>query len=210
MRNLFRALPILFILILAISVPVVYSGYTELRQAANTQSHLEAAGHYQLAAQRIPWRADLYERAGHEYYYAKEYALANNAYQKAFQRHTLSAAGWVAWGDINYLLNDSERATEIWEQGLQQPAPSEDLYSRLALIYQAKKDYVKAAETLQRYVPNHLQDASAHYRLGLLLTLSDPQAATSELITASQLDPELDSAVQTLRTALNLASLSET
>ena len=55
----------------------------------------------------------------------------------------------------------------------------------------------------------HLDDASAHYQLGLLLTLSDPQTATSELITASQLDPELDPAVQALRTALNLASLSE-
>jgi tetratricopeptide (TPR) repeat protein len=209
MRNLFRALPILLILTLAISVPVIYAGYTELKQASSAPSHLEAAGHYQFAAQRLPWRADLYERAGHEYYYAKEYALANIAYQKAYQRHALSAAGWVAWGDINYLLKDPARATEIWEQGLQQLNPSEDLYSRLALIYQEKKDYVKAAETLQRYVPNHLQDASAHYRLGLLLTLSDPQTATSELITASQLDPELDPAVQTLRTALNLASLGE-
>jgi tetratricopeptide (TPR) repeat protein len=210
MRNLLRALPILLILTLAITVPVVFSGYSELRQASSAASHLEAAQHYQFAAQRIPWRADLYERAGHEYYYAKEYALANTAYQKAFRRHTLSAAGWVAWGDVNYWLNDPERATEIWEQGLQQPNPSEDLYSRLALIYQEKKDYAKAAETLQRYVPTHLQDASAHYRLGLLLTLSDPQIAASELITASQLDPELDSAVQTLRTTLNLASLSGT
>ena len=210
MRNLFRVLPILLILALAISAPVIYSGYIEVRQAASAPSHLEAAQHYQLAAQRIPWRADLYERAGHEYYYAKKYAPANAAYQKAYQRHALSAAGWVAWGDINYLLKDPARATEIWEQGLRQPDPSENLYSRLALIYQEKKDYVKAAETLQRYVPNHLQDASAHYRLGLLLTLSDPQTATSELITASQLDPELDPAVQTLRTALNLASLSGT
>jgi tetratricopeptide (TPR) repeat protein len=55
-----------------------------------------------------------------------------------------------------------------------------------------------------------LGDASAHYRLGLLLTLSDAQTAAAELITASQLDPDLDPAVQTLRTALNLASLSDT
>jgi len=209
MRNLFRALLILVILALAITVPFIYSGYVEVRQASSAPSHLEAAGHYQAAAQRILWRPDLYELAGHEYYYAKEYARANTAYQKAFQHHALSAAGWVAWGDVNYWSKDSERAAQIWEQGLQQTNLSDDLYSRLALIYKEKKDYPKAAEYLQRYVSNHLQDASAHYRLGLLLTLSDPQTATSELITASQLDPELDSAAQTLRTALNLASITD-
>ena len=47
-----------------------------------------------------------------------------------------------------------------------------------------------------------------HYRLRLLLALSDPDKALSELTGASQLDPQLDPAVQTLRTALNLASLN--
>lgn len=210
MRNILRGLPVLLILALAISVPVLFSGYSELDKGDNAPAYLTAAGHHQLAARRIPWRADLYELAGHEYYYAKEYALAEASYQKAFQRHALSAEGWVAWGDVHYLMGDAERAAEIWEQGLDQAHPSENLYSRLAQIYKEKKDYAKAAEYLQRYVSNHLDDASAHYRLGLLLTLSDPQTAISELITASQLDPELDPAVQTLRTALNLASLSNT
>ena len=209
MRNLLRVSLILFVIALAIVVPVISSGYSELRQAPKAPSHLEAAQHYRLAAQRLPWRADLYELAGHEYYYAKEYSQANTVYQKAFQRRALSPEGWVAWGDVNYLNGDPKRAAEIWEQGLAQTSPSEDLYSRLAQIYKEKKDYAKAAEYLQRYVSNHLLDASTHYRLGLLLTLSDPQTATSELVSASQLDPQLDPAAQTLRTTLNLASLSD-
>jgi len=189
MRNALRALPVLLALALAISVPIVRSGYSELAQAPGAPSHLEAAGHYRSAAWRIPWRAELHELAGHEYYYAREYALAEAQYQKAFQRHALSADGWVAWGDVNYLMGDPEHAAEIWEQGLAQINPSENLYSRLAQIYKEKKDYAKAAEYLQRYVSNHLEDASAHYRLGLLLTLSDPNTAASELITASQINP---------------------
>jgi tetratricopeptide (TPR) repeat protein len=200
---------ILALIALAVVVPVIASGYVELRKASGSSSYAEIASHYWNAAQRLPWRADLYELSGHEYYYAKNYALADAAYQKAFQRHALTADGWVAWGDVNYLNNDSARGAEIWEQGLAQPAPSEKLYSRLAQTYQEKKDYAKAAEYLQRYVSNHVEDASAHYRLGLLLTLSDAQAAVSELITASGLDPEFDPAAQTLRSALNLASLSE-
>ena len=210
MRNILRVGLILLVIALAIVAPVIFSGYSELKQATTAPSHIEAAQHDQAAAQRIPWRADLYELAGHEYYYAKEYSQANIAYQKAFQRHALSADGWVAWGDINYLLNDPERAAEIWQQGLEQANPSDNLYSRLAQIYKEKKDYAKAAGYLQRYVSNHLQDASAHYRLGLLLTLSNPQTSISELINASHLDPKLDPAVQTLRTALNLASVSDT
>ncbi len=209
MRNLFRALPIVLLLGLAILLPLVLSGYTELKQAPKAPTYAEAAAHYLAAARRIPWRADLYELAGTEYYYAKDYARANDAYQQAFQHHVLSTDGWVAWGDVNYLNNNPERAAQIWQQGLNQPNTSDKLYSRLAQIYQEQKDYAKAAEYLQRYVPNHLEDAAAHYRLGLLLTLSDPKTALAELITASQINPELDSAVQTLRSALNLAAVND-
>lgn len=209
MRNPPRALPVLFLLVLAVLVPLVLSGYAELRQASSAPSHLEAARHYWSAAQRVPWRADLFELAGHEFYYAQEYAQADAVYRKAFQRHALTAEGWVAWGDVNYLNSNPIRAAELWEQGLDQANPSESLYSRLAQTYQENGDFAKAAEYLQRYVANHLTDASAHYRLGLLLTLSDPQAAISELIIASQINPEFDPAVQILRSALNLASLND-
>ena len=209
MRNTLRALLILLMLGLAVSLPVVLSGYAELDQATRAPSHLEAAEHYQAAARRLPWRADLYELAGHAYYNAGDYTQADAAYQKAFQRRALSAEGWVAWGNVNYLNDNPGRATGLWEQALERPDHSEKLYGSLALIYQERKDYATAAEYLARYVSNHLQDASAHYRLGLLLTLSDPQTAASELITASQLDPELDPAVQTLRSALSLASITD-
>lgn len=209
MRNLFRVLPIVLLLGLAITLPLVLSGYRELQQVPQATTYAEAAGHYLAAAQRLPWRADLYELAGTEYYYAKDYARANDAYQKAFQHHALSTDGWVAWGDVNYLNNNPERAAQIWQQGLDQPHTSDKLYSRLAQIYQEQKNYSKAAEYLQQYVPHHLDDSSAYYRLGLLLTLSDPKTALTELITASQINPELDPAVQTLRSALNLASVND-
>ena len=208
-QKVLRVVLILGLISIAIVVPVIFSGYSELSKASASASYAEIAKHYWNAAQRLPWRGELYELAGHEYYYAREYALADTAYQKAFQRHVLSAEGWVAWGDVNYLKDDAARGTEIWAQALAQPEPSEKLYSRLAQVYQEKKDYARAAEYLGRYVSNHQDDASAHYRLGLLLTLSDPQTAISELITASGLNPEFDPAAQTLRSALNLALSNE-
>ena len=199
---------VLLVILLAVSVPFISSGYSEIKMAETASSHLDAAMHYQAAALRIPWRPDLYELAGHHFYYAEEYLQADAAYQKAFNRKALSPDGWVAWGDVIFLSGDPARAEEIWQQGLEQPNVSDNLYSRLANTYQENRDYSKAAQYLQLYVNDHPEDASAHYRLGLLLTLSKPNDALTELISASQLDPQFDPAVQTLRTALNLASVS--
>jgi len=204
-RNSLRVSLILLSVLLAIFVPFIASGYSEMKKATTSSSYLEVAEHYRNAAQRIPWRPDLYELSGHAFYHAKDYVQADAVYQKAFDRHALSPEGWVAWGDVNYLNNDPKRATKIWEQALAQKNPSDQLYSRLAEIYQSNGDHSRAAEYLQKYVTVHAENASAHYRLGLLLTLSDPEKALPELISASQLDPELDPAVQTLRTSLNLA-----
>jgi tetratricopeptide (TPR) repeat protein len=208
-RNTLRVFLVIVLILLAVVAPVIVSGYSELNKAQTASSYLEAAQSYQSAAWRLPWRTDLYELSGHAYYHAKEYEAADSAYQSAFQHHALSAQGWVAWGDITYLNHDSQRAAHIWKQALEQRNPSDDLYSRLAQIYQEMGDYPRAADFLQRYASIHSEDAFAHFRLGVLLTLSDQSAALSELITASQLDPEFDSAAQTLRTALNLASLED-
>ncbi|MBK9925484.1 MAG: tetratricopeptide repeat protein [Anaerolineales bacterium] len=208
MRPLLRNTLILTLILLSILVPYIASGYSELRKAETARTHLEAAEHYQAAALRIPWRADLYELAGHHFYYAEEYVKADAAYQTALKRNALSPEGWVAWGDVTYLNGDLERGSEIWAQGIEQPNSSDKLYSRLAQTYQDRGEYSKAAEYLQLYVNVHTEDAPAQYRLGLLLTISNPNEALSHLSNASQLDPQFDSAFQILRTALNLSALS--
>jgi tetratricopeptide (TPR) repeat protein len=208
-RRLLRLSLILVSIAAAVFITFVLSGYSELKKAAASSTYTEAAEHYRNAARRIPWRADLYELSGHAYYHAKEYGQADALYQQAFQRQAVSPQGWVAWGDVNYLRDDRERAAEIWEQGLEQEHPSEHLYSRLAEVYQSQDEHSKAAEALQKYVALHAEDAAAHYRLGLLLALSDLDRALTVLLRASELDSALDPAVQTLRTALNLANLSE-
>ena len=197
--------PILGLIFLAVFAPLILSGYSELKRASVASSYIEAAQHYENAAQRLPWRADLYELSGHSYYYAKDYAQADAAYQKAFQRDVLSPEGWVAWGDVSFLKEDPQRAREIWEQALEQENPSDQLYSRLAHIYQSNAELTKATEYLQKYVSAHPDDASAHYRLGLLLTLSDATHAIVELQDASRLDPQFSPAVETLTSALNLS-----
>ena len=71
-RSAVRVFSILALILLAIFAPLLFSGYAELNRAAHSSSYAEAAQHYQYAAERIPWRADLYELSGHAYYYAKD------------------------------------------------------------------------------------------------------------------------------------------
>src|SRR5262245_55895780 len=102
-RNIVRVFLVIILMLLVIIAPVIFSGYSELEKASVSSTYTEAAQHYESAAQRIPWHADLYELSGHAYYHAKEYMNADAAYQKASQRNALSSEGWVAWGDVNYL-----------------------------------------------------------------------------------------------------------
>jgi tetratricopeptide (TPR) repeat protein len=50
-------------------------------------------------------------------------------------------------------------------------------------------------------------DAYAYYRLGLLITVLEPEQALTDLMRASFLDSQFDPAVQTLRAALNLSAV---
>jgi tetratricopeptide (TPR) repeat protein len=210
MRQTFRNGLIVILILIACFAPLAGQGYVELRRASHASSYLEAAEHYEAAARRLFWRPDLYELAGHYFYHAGEYVRAQAVYRQAFQRHVLSADGWVAWGDVLYLAGDPSAAADIWEQARKQPQFSEKIYSRLAEIYQQQGDYTQAADLLRLYIETYPTDASAHYRLGLLLTLTEPSQAVTELLHASQLDPKFDSAAQTLRTAVNLSLLAET
>src|SRR5256885_14999052 len=83
-RNLARVSLILLSILLAIFAPLIASGYSELKKARTSSSYIEVAEHYRNAAQRIPWRADIYELSGHAFYHAKDYMQADAVYRKAF------------------------------------------------------------------------------------------------------------------------------
>ena len=207
-RKFLQSALVLTLLLVSVAAPVVIGGYSELRAAEKADSYIDIAEHYRRAAERLPWRSDLFELAGHAYYHAKNYLSADAAYEIASERDSLSAEGWVAWGDVNYLNGDELRANEIWEIAFSRGEISDPLYSRLAGMYQRQGEFSKAAQFLQQYVSVHVKDGPAHYRLGLLLTLSDSESASSEFIIASQLDPQFDPSTQALRSALNLAALA--
>ncbi|MEK6626370.1 MAG: hypothetical protein AABY86_15480, partial [Bdellovibrionota bacterium] len=67
---------------------------------------------------------------------------------------------------------------------------------------------VAERDTLEKKLQQDAErgDVYARYRLGLLLTVLEPEQALTNLMLASSLDPQFYPAVQTLRAALNLSA----
>ena len=189
--------------------PIIYTGYADLRsaQSAAAQSKFsDAAQKYESAARKLFWRNELWEQAGLSAYRAQSMSEAIRLLEMAHQKNSLSDKGWYALGLAYWTNKDHKTALSVW-QAEEKPYPNyAPMYDRLSIAYHENGDYVSEQAALTKFL-TLTDDASAHYRLGLLLTLSDPNQAAKELLTASSLDPQFDSVVQTLRTTLNVAAL---
>lgn len=195
--------PLFVILLLLASfiTPVFVAGYSSIHRAEEAWSAADyktASLEYAQAAKILHWRRDLLEKAGIASARANDFSTAI-LYLK--NTNTLSEDGWVWLGTAYYQTGDLPSTITACLDGLKN-FDSVRLYQLLAFSYRGQKDWeheLSALENQTRLDPN---DAYAHYRLGLLLTLYSPGQALSVLKHASSLNPELDSAVQTLSTAL--------
>ena len=196
---------VVFALIAALLVPVFYTGYSSVQRADNefsAQNYTDASMHYQQAARLLPWRTDLLEKAGIAAYANRDYSSAIALLNRQSE---LTEQGWVALGNSYSNTNDMVSALRAYQDGLRF-YDSAALYAGVAFIYRGQKDWPAERDALQNQLRLDISDAYTHYRLGLLLTFLSPEQALSELTLASSLDPETDSAVQTLTAALNLSS----
>ncbi|MDO8755692.1 MAG: hypothetical protein Q7J80_17495, partial [Anaerolineales bacterium] len=195
-------LPVVAALLAAVFLPILITGYSAIDRAEDeyaAKNYESSAQQYQHAARLLPWRGDLWEKAGISAYASGNYPDAIN-----FLNHTpeLTEPGWVAMGHSYLSTNDLPSALRVFQQGLQFH-DSAYLYAGLATIYREQKNWLAESDALKNQIRLDVNNAYAHYRLGLLLTVLEPEQAFSELMLASSLNPEADSAVQTLRAALN-------
>jgi tetratricopeptide (TPR) repeat protein len=199
-------LVVLGLAVMAAAVPLI-TGYTELSAAESAQAsgdHTTAAVAFEAAAKRLIWRADLWERAG-------ENALLAGRPEETIRilegRSQLSRSGQLTLAQAYLRTSDLDAALNAYQTALSEFGGSAEIFSSLAAIYRARNDVISERAALQNQLLLAPDDAAAHYRLGLLLTLSDSALALEHLLLASGLDPDFDPVVQTLRTTLNLSTL---
>lgn len=192
-------------LLLAIIASMLIAGSSSLNRAeeASARGEYPLAGEmYANAARTLFWRRDLFEKAGIAFAQAGEFSTAVSYFEEQAE---LSEQGWL-WYCTSYIqLGNLPAAVSSCTQGAE-AHDSAELYSLLAFVYRSQKDWDAERLALENQTRLNAMDAYAAYRLGLLVILSSPDDALRELTRASTLDPEIDSAVQTLRVALAVSS----
>lgn len=193
-------------LLLGSIAAVMVLGKTEENHAEyawRAKDYQAAALSYGRAAQLLPWRRDLWEKAGIA-------TGMNGSFDEAIsdlgRTRDLSEQGWVVLAYAYFHDGDVPSALNAYQEGLKNFPSSASLYSGLATLYRSKQDWPNERLALQNQTRFDEKNIYAHYRLGLLSSFLVPETSLAELTTASSLNPELDSAVETMRSALNIAS----
>ena len=202
--NAGRYLLILAGMALLIAVPILLSGVVELRQGyadREQAQHASAARHLERAAHRLPWRSDLLEQAGIEAHAAQDYTSAIRLLKQAPE---LSQTGHLALAQSYHMTGDLDEALKEYETALQSGALPE-IYAGLADIHRSKGELSDERAALQNQLLFQPENAIAHYRLGLLLSLTNINLSLTHLELASHLDSSYLPVFQTLRSTLVLA-----
>ena len=193
------------LLLIVFFTPIFSTGYSNLKKADTAfeeKDYSTASTYYLRAARILFWQKDLTEKAGISAARGGEFASAIDLLQSAPE---LSGEGWEWLCSSHYQLGDIPAVVETCSEGLQEHE-SPMLYRLLSFAYRSQGYREQAQAALEDEIRLDPNDAYAHYRLGLLLTLSAPSQALDELTNAALLDPETESAVQTLSAALSLSS----
>jgi tetratricopeptide (TPR) repeat protein len=208
LQALARNLLILLILMLLILAPRPSAGYLDLMRA----HRFDAAGNpasaayaYALAAERLPWQPILWEKAGIAARLGDRPADAVLFLNQAAARNALSQSGWLSLGMAYQELGDLLSAVSAWQHAL----PLAEAYRFLAQYQRQIGNFSAAMVSWRASLVTDPQNASAQYQLGLLEMAFSPHDALPELMQAAQIDPSLDASVQSLRSALNTAFLSD-
>ena len=206
-RNL-SVLVVLLLILAAVTGAVLYSGYLDLHSAQTAlaeKRYEDAADFFESAARRLVWRSDLWEQAGLAAYLGRQNDQAIRLLEIARNKKSLSSQGWNALGAAYWNSSDYKSALTIWQAGSRAYPSDVGLYDNLALAYRRIGDTTSEQDVLVKRL-SLASDSNAHYRLGLLLMLSDSDRALKELNAASALDPQFDPAVRTLRAAIAVSA----
>ena len=208
MQAFTRNVLITVILTLLILAPRPFAGYLDLMRARRFDASgnpASAAYAYALAAERLPWQPILWEKAGIAAQLGGHPVDAVPFLNQAAARNAISQSGWASLGMAYQELGDFPSAVSAWQHAL----PLAEAYRYLAQYQRQTGNFSAAMVSWRASLATDPQNASAQYQLGLLEMTFTPKDALPELMRAAQIDPSLDGSVQSLRSALNSAFLSD-
>ncbi|HVN54638.1 MAG TPA: tetratricopeptide repeat protein [Anaerolineaceae bacterium] len=204
-------IPLLFGVALAL-YPTSFQAAKALERgkvAETDQRPALAATQLSGAAGALPWRADLWERAGIDALEGGDSAAAIPDLERARKEGQLSLQGWLALGDAYQKQGDLAAGLATWETRASLGGGSKELFERLVDGYDQQGDLEMAVQALRRWKASEPDQAEVLYQLGLHEAVIHPGDAGVILSQAVAADSSLAEKTRTIQTALNVASLED-
>jgi tetratricopeptide (TPR) repeat protein len=205
-----KVLLILLALAVSIMAPIIVAANRNIglaQASTSAKEYSKAAQQYELAARELPWRTDLWERAGLVAYAGGDQGNALRLLQVAAAKSALSARGWDVLGSVHWAKADRAAAISTWQMGSKANPKDASLLDHLAHAYHQQSDFAAEQAALEGRLSLG-DDALTRFRLGLLLMLSDPADAPGQITAAAAMNSEFASASSTALGALQAASLN--
>lgn len=200
-------IPILIIPLLGIS-PLphdVYSAFGNIRNALMVEALLNASSHLPKILAYFPGRVDLWELTGHYAFLGGDTESAATYFQHAATIDSLSAAGYIEFGDAAQQNGDFSTAVEAWQTAIAMDGPSIELYTRLYETHDLQDDLDAVINDLYFLTELEPTNPNHFYKLGIILSSIQPETALAYLIQASELETDYKDDVQTIKNSVDAA-----
>ena len=204
-------IPVLVALLLNLSpLPLGFANSLQhARQYGESQQAEKRGLNLETAASFFPARGDLWEQAGKSYLLAGNFPDAIRCFKQALEVHELSEAGWLALGDAQQQDGDVKGAIDTWNKMLQSGEVTKEVYSRLLHAYISQGNNQAALAVFNAWKGWDQQSAEDIFRLGLWLSVTQPETALTVLSQAGRLDTGLGSSIRIIQAGINASSASE-
>lgn len=190
----------------------VTRGFERVRRAQSAAHPAAVAENLASIAKQQPWRDGYWEPAGHAAVAAADLQSASNYFAQAAAKGELSAEGYLAWGDADWLLLNPQTALQIWPIAEKLGVSADEILPRQAEVYRALGDDLALVETLRAFIQipamvsgSPSEVATIYHELGLLLAAHYPESAPAYLSQAIEFDPALETQIRSLNFAIQRA-----
>ncbi len=154
--------------------------------------------------------AVLWERAGWLAWRAEQPDQARAYLLRARAGGTLSPQGYGLLGDLYANDGQLDTAVNFWQQAIAEGAPQTSVWHiRLAQVAESRQAWQSAIEHYRAALAEEPANEQIVYRLGLLLSIFEPNAAQAYLSRLAKGDPLHAQAAEELRQDLLLGSLQD-
>ena len=177
---------------------MVTAGLNKAHIARDKHQLGQVAINLATVAEQQPWRSGIWEAAGDAAMAADDAQNADVYYGRAAADGKLSPAGYLAWGDSNWQVENSHKAVQIWDIAERIGVYQEQILERKIAVYRFQGEDMALIDALRSILilpstnnqqPSYL--SVLNHELGLLLAAYDPVAASPYLSRALEYNPAL-------------------